>query len=802
MNASQEIADTHRAEVTACYRRAEALTAGSLVQNDMLAPHWIPGSDYCWYERATKTCDDGDVNIGKEYRLVNAAAASNESAFDHAVFAKALAMASGKEEGDVNKNNLPITKVDINFAISRKPSTLMINFIAFDQPWVFSRETQQCESAEAAPTQRDEPLSPDGQQQVFVRDFNLWLRNLSTGEERALTFGGEEFNAYGAEHGVWGVVWPDPVPGVWSSDSTRFLTVRRDRRLVKTTPLVNNIPADGSTRPTVEHIKVAYPGDEHVETFKLLSIDITTGKFCVADYGPMNTGYGHQWGLFASNVTWWANDNQRAYCIELERGDRVLRLLEFNTNTGGVRALFEETSQTHINLFPEFTSTPLHRPMLASNELIWWSQRSGWGHLYLYDLTTGELKQTITSGEWLVRDVLFVDEVRREILIQTAGRVMGRNPYYRDVCRVNIDTGELTTILSADEDISVHYRENFDENINAREGQSYVYPPNCVSPEGNYMVITRSRVDQAPVSQLLGREGQQIIELEVTDTSGLPSGWHWPKPVQVTAADGKTQLCGVLFYPSDFSADNSYPVINFINGDPSLSVVPSGSFNSSRNHYGNFHYFHGAALAQLGFIVLILDSRGTPLRSKVFQDESYGWAPSAANTADHTGAIKQLAERYPYMDLNRVGSYSTGYHGGLINYLECQDLYKVHVQGAAMFDSRLMGCSVIGDVWEGIEGPVEDKRYPEELAENLQGKLLVVHAISDPARSPCYPPAVAIRFFDALQRANKDFDMIMLPRSNAFYGPYITRRIWDYFVEHLAQELPPKDIKLSASMVF
>ena len=196
---------------------------------------------------------------------------------------------------------------------------------------------------------------------------------------------------------------------------------------------------------------------------------------------------------------------------------------------------------------------------------------------------------------------------------------------------------------------------------------------------------------------------------------------------------------------------------------------------------------------------MLLDTRGTPLRSKAFHDTSYGWAPSAGNTDDYAAAIRQLTKRYVFMDADRIGIYSVFYRAGLQNFLERQDIYKVHIQGGCVMDARLIGASVVGDVWEGCEGPSEERCYPEDLAENLQGKLLVIHAINN-HNAPCYPPATALRLLDALQRADKDFDMLMLPGTNESYGAYTTRRIWDYLVEHLAQEVPPKGVEFKASM--
>lgn len=768
------------------YQRAQALLQGlgssKLVQNDSLFPHWIEDTDCFWYERTT--------TAGKEFRLVDAGVPSNNIAFEHDALATALTQASGQP---VDKEDLPISYVGMTL------SPLTVSFSAFDKGWLFTSSENGCKAIELVSVKNGEALSPNGKQIAFVRNYNLWIREVVTGEAWAVTVDGEEDYAYGGPLTAWGDSNFPEMSSLWSSDSTRLLTMLRDKRLVKTLPTVEHLPLDGSIRPTVKLTKVAYPGDEQVETVQLLAIDVASGDACTPDYPPLPAGHNMNMGLFFSRIAWWANDNRHAYFVALERGDRVMQLVEFDTHTGNTRVLFEEMSETHVNYIPSdcFASVS-HRALSNSNELIWWSERSGWGHLYLYDLVSGELKQTITRGDWMVRDVLSVDEQRREIVIQTCGRVPGRDPYYRDICRVQIDTGEITTLFSADEDTTVHYLESYIVLVNHQSHRANAMAQG-ISPSGDYTVMTRSRVDQAPVSQLLNRDGETLLELEVTDISLLPDGWHWPEPVEVQAADGVTPLYGVLFRPSYFSPDKQYPVINYISGGPWLSIVPKGSFHSSRHAYTDFHYFIAAAFAELGFIVLQLDSRGTPLRGKAFQDDSYGWVPDAANTEDHAGAIRQLAERYPAMDLHRVGSCCLAYLSGLVNFFECQDLYKVHVQANVM-DTRLTGCSFHGDIFEGCEGPSDNKCYPEQLAEKLRGKLLLMHTLNGPQVS-FYPPAGAFRVIDALQKANKDFDMLMAPGSNDSYGSYASRRIWDYLVTHLMGEEPPKAFKLDASFI-
>ena len=257
-------------------------------------------------------------------------------------------------------------------------------------------------------------------------------------------------------------------------------------------------------------------------------------------------------------------------------------------------------------------------------------------------------------------------------------------------------------------------------------------------------------------------------------------------------SDDKTKLYGLIFRPSDFSAEKNYPVLNFIHASPWLSAVPKGSFHSSRG-YTDRHYFYGAALAELGFIVVFLDSRGTPLRSKTFRDKSYGWIPSSANQEDHISSIKQLADRYDFMDLSRVGIFATAYRSGLQSFLENQDFYKVCVQ-MGLIDNRLTG-ALEAEPYEGVDGPSKDCLYPEQLVDQLQGKLLLMHAMTS-VLSPCYPVAAMLRVVHALQKANKDFDMLVVPDGGFLCNSYMFRRAWDFLVKHLQGTVPPKEFKL------
>lgn len=778
-------------EIETYYRTARNLLQGlrnqSLVQNDNLKSHWISQSNCFWYLRYNKlqkecsNCNDNGVSgnkIGQEYRLVDVERLSNSPLFDHAALAESLGHATGHRIG---ANSLPIDGVVVSLA------PLFIKFSAFGQHWRFDCESRVCAVVKPSgvETAFNEILSPDGKRIAFTRNSNLWVRDVASGDERALIDDGEEFNCYGACSSAVGVASP-ALNVQWSPDSQKLLTVQRDSRDVKTSPIVNHLPAGSQLRPLVNHVKVAYPGDEELEYYRLLSINVVNGETVGFDYPKLVAGSDDSGFFTTERRAWWASDSQRAYFIAYEDAEyQVLRLVEVDTQSGSTRILIEERADTFVNLRPEYMDLLQHRYLEDSQEVVWWSQRTGYGHLYLYDLNTGELKQPITKGDWVVRNVLHVDNSRRELLIQTAGRIQGRNPYYRDICRVHIDTGELTPLISTEDEYSVH-------SVYDRGPPKYL----GVSPKVDFIVATRSRVDKAPVNLLLNRDGGILLTLETADISNLPNGWQWPEPVKMRAADNKTDIYGLLFRPSHFLGDKRYPIINMIVGGPWLCAVPHGSFHNSRGGYADRHYFHAAALAELGFIVVVIDGRGTPLRSKAFQDISYGWLPDGAKTDDHKYAIEQLANRYPEIDLDRVGIYApTGYHGAIQNLFECPDFYHVGVINNLM-DSRLASRTVEhSDKYQGVNGPVESKRYPEQQVDDWNGKLLLLQNMCGLLAS-VYPPAGALRLIDSLQKVNKDVDLVVTPYSDGLMTSYAQRRAWDYLVTHLLGEKTPKEFDL------
>ena len=403
-------------EILARYEQAQAIAQGpisnSVTMNDTVYPHWIEGTQCFWYRRETKS--------GKEFQLVDPVAASNTVAFDHKALADALQLASAQT---VNPEDLPLKDVSLTLA------PLLIRFQAFDKHWLFDASQAQCQEEEV---KKQILCSPDGKKEVFVQNFNLWIRDRLTGEEQALTQGGTEDNSFARSSTSTYDTDPNTIQVLWSPDSSRLLTVQLDSREVQARAMIDYVPQDGSIQPQLTEVAFPYPGDEKVDTYKLLVIDISTGHMQEASYRPLPFKMYTDFclGFFSVNLAWWATDNQRAFFVDITRGSKVVRLVELDTHTGTTRVLFEESSDTFVKLHHEgLLDLPFYVPLPESNELIWFSERSGWGHLYLYDLSTGQLKHSITEGEWLVRDILHFDAKNREILVQTAARDAEISPY-------------------------------------------------------------------------------------------------------------------------------------------------------------------------------------------------------------------------------------------------------------------------------------------------------------------------------------------------------------------------------------
>ena len=759
-----------------------------LVLNTTLVPHWIENSNAFWYRSYTSN--------GVEFQLFELDSLSKKLAFDHSLLAHSLSFLTGEK---VDPKDLPIT----NVVISHFPPK--IEFTAFDEKFCFDCNTSQCSLSDSSKDYISsvELLAPDGKKSVFSKDYNLWVRDIVTGECFPITFDGEKYYSYGSSPILWGMPLNCDLQASWSPDSKMIFTVQVDNRQVRHTPVVDFTPSEPDVRPTVTEYPCGYPGDSHVEEQRIVAIDVLNRSQHEADYRRVPVSRS-AYGLFTDNLAWWCHDSRHAYFIDIDRGYQVARVVSFDTFNGTTAVLFEERSSTYLNLSPSEVTPATLFPLSDSNELIWFSERTGWAHFYLYDLNTGLLKHAITSGEWMVREILHFDAANRELWFQAAGMDSAQDPYYLNICRVNIDTGELVILSACNCEHTV--LGSLGNRTTISFFNSHIDPDResfaCgVSPDSNYVVATKSRVDEFPVSVVLDREGKDVALLEQASGVALPSDWTWPEPIKVIAADKKTEIYGAIFRPSDFTADKHYPIIDCSNCVAEFASCPKGSFTNAP--FLGLWYLQASALAELGFIVVTIDGRGTGYRNRSFVDTSYGWVPRSNDVQDRINGIKQLAAQYPYMDLDRVGIIGfNGLVGAVYGLLEQPSFYKVGVSHALQ-DSRLMSATW-GEQYEGLSPSKEDNHYAENIASNLQGKLLLMHGLSDAMDHS----AGTWRLVDALHKANKDFDMLILPSEGI--GPnggshigshYAFRRTWDYFVKHLQELDPPKEFDIGEESV-
>ena len=754
-------------------RLIEGYLSKDLVINDGVFSHWIENTDLFWYRH--------DTSQGKEYRLVDALSAKTSVAFDHCALAYALSLES---ELNVDAQDLPIDLLNITL------SPRKIEFNAFGEHWIFDVSNVVCTRSNCSQDSSlvGELISPDKKHVIFVRDYNLWVRDLSNGQELALTSKGTVDFPYATAANSYGN--PAQIQAIWSPDSRRVLTHQLDLQGVRVRRHLFPVTGDNKIDSEFVEDKAASAGDEIDESYKLLAIEIKTGSEVSADYHqiPLCRGSnGYFCGVLADHLGCWNHDSNIAYFVDIERGAKSIRFVEFDTDTGETRVLFDESSETFVKLSHTLEARALMRALPETDELVWFSERDGWGHLYLYDLKTGLLKNRITQGRWVIRDILHIDLIRRELVVQTSGRNPGINPYYQDICLVSIDSGEIAPLITGPyehivfmpDSIQTLLRSNYEwDTANA----------NGVAPSGNYFVVTRSRVNTLPESLLIDREGNVVMTLETAQDVGLPTNWCWPEPVKVKATDGNTDIYGVLYRPPGFSKDKKYPILDYTLAVTTPSLLPQGSFIND-THCGD-SYLMGAAYAALGFIVVGFDVPGMPLRDKAFHEQCYGGMRCINAFDDRISGFKQLAKIYPYMDLERVGIIGCDHvNGAVYGLLEKPDFYKVGVN-VAFNDSRFCKASKI-EMFEGVQ--VAKKPYTNALLANLRGKLLLIHGMRDRV----VPVEATLHLIDALIKAGKHVDVLIEPQGIDIVSSYALRKTWDYLVKHLLRVSPPESFEVT-----
>lgn len=755
----------------------------SLVLNARFTPHWRDGTP----ERFTYRRELGEGRV--EFVSVEAATGRRKAAFPHAIVAEGLRAASGK---DVDATRLP-------FQDFEEGTHRAISFNAFGSQWTCGTVEARCRKLESPPA--SDPLavpSPDGRWLAYLEGGNLWVRSRDGQERFALTTDAAPGYGYashvqstlgviltGARARALAVKDGQPIPGppgppaapvvLWSPDSSHLLTHRIDEREVHDITLVQSTPLDGSVRPTASSWRYAVPNDAAIARVEPWIFDVARRSGRRVDIDPLP-------GLFFTPIesrdTWWSNDGHSIYLIARSRYFKSMTLGIIDADSGHVRPLISETGRTFVE-----SASLGERPMvylLANRELVWFSERGGHGHLYVYDAETGALKRALTSGDWTVRNVLRLDEAAGYIYVSGNEREPGADPYYRFVYRIRLRDGDVTRLTP----------EDADHDVPATQLNAMVEIPAAnlgFSPSGRYFLETHSRADLAPSTVLRGADGKLIAAVESADISRLlASGLTMPERFHTLAADGKTMLYGVVLRPSNFDPSRRYPVIDSPYPGPQAHRVDPRFLSLVFDDLGAQGY------AELGAIVVMLDGRGTHGRSKAFHDESYGGLAQAGHLDDHVAAIRDLARRYDYMDLDRVGIFgsSGGGYATAHALATFPDFFKVGVADAGNHDQR----GYIAIWGETYNGPEQGDNYREasnvELAKNIRGKLFLLHGDMDSN----VLPSQTLQLAAALIGANRDFDLLIVPNAGhvtARGRTYALRRAWDFMVRHLMGAEPP-----------
>jgi dipeptidyl aminopeptidase/acylaminoacyl peptidase len=729
------------------YTRAERFLGyhtNPLVLNAGVRPAWLPDGRF-WYRTQRAA--------GPEFVLVDPVARTKAPLFDHDRLAVALSTAAGRT---YERARLPMQAIDLS------PDGGQVSFNVGQRRFTCDVQGTACTVAER-PAPRMEVLSPDGKRAVFLRDWNLWLRDVATGEETALTTDGVKDYGYATDNAGWR--FSDRPVVKWSPDSRRIATFQQDQRGVGEMYLVDTRVG----HPRLEAWKYPLPGDKAITMIERVVIDVDRKRVVRLKMPPDQ----HRSTLCDDVICgndWvdvqWAPDSSSLAFVSSSRDHKLAELKVADIETGAVRDVMHELVGT---FFESGNGRANWRYLPASNEVIWFSQRSDWGHLYLYDLATGEQKRQITNGAWNVTQLLHVDEASRTLYFSAVGRE-GRDPYFRHVYRVQMDGDRLERLSPADADHDV-----------------------SLNKSATFFVDTWSTPDTAPVSVLRDSSGAEVMALEQADISRLTAtGWQPPMRIIVKARDGVTDLHGLLYRPTHFDPAKKYPIVNNIYPGPQTGSVGSRQFSAARGDT--------QALAELGFVVVQIDGMGTPWRSKRFHEAYYG--DMGDNTLpDQVAGMEELASRFPWIDLDRAGIY--GHSGGgyatagaMFRY---PDFFKVGVSQAGNHDNRNYEDDW-GEKWQGLlenqaGGKTNyDTQANQLVAHQLKGKLLLAHGTMDSN----VPPYNTLLVVNELIKANKDFDLILFPNRGHGFGsePYMIRRRWDYFVRHLMGAVPPAGYEL------
>jgi dienelactone hydrolase len=719
-------------EIMQRYRDAAGLDsqARNTIFKTTVQANWQADGKGFWYRNNLK-------DSIQEYIYVDAAAGKKAPAFDHAQLAAALSQASGKT---VNAKRLGIN------AITFDQKSKLITFRHQNAWWQYDITKQTCTSTTAIDTSsfdlnnprrrprwdrdgRRDSASPNKQWVSFIKDYNVYIKAASGGETIQFTTDGTKEKPYGQL--------------VWSPDSKYAIGYKIDPREQKEVYYILSSQPN-TMRGQLRSQRYAQPGDEFT-SYEMYVFSLTSKKAA-----KVNT---EKYDFLGSPYIRWRKENRYFTYEKADRGHQRFRIIEVDSETGNTRNIIDEQTNTFIYEQRIFTHY-----LPETDEIIWSSEKDGWRHLYLVDAVKGTVKNAITAGQWVVREIDSIDEKKREIWFRASGMQAGEDPYNLHYYRIGIDGKKLVSLTPAAGNHTVSF-----------------------SPDRKFFTDTYSAPDVAPVTNLIrAADNKQVMELEKADISAyLALGMKLPEVFVAKARDGVTDIWGVVCRPRNFDPNKRYPVIENIYAGPQDAFVPKNFMT-----YGEMQ-----SMAELGFIVIQCDGMGTANRSKAFHDVC--WKNLAdAGLPDRILWIKALASKYPYVDDSRVGVYGTSAGGqnsaGAL--LFHPEFYKAAVSACGCHDNRV-DKQWWNEQWMGY--PI-GKHYEDQSnitnAARLQGKLLLIVGEADTN----VPPESTYRLADALIKSNKMFDLLTVPgMGHSDGGPYGRKKKRDFFVKQLLGVDPP-----------
>jgi dipeptidyl aminopeptidase/acylaminoacyl peptidase len=710
--------------------------------------------------------DPGDKDT--TYMIADPAKGTVTPAFDNAKLAAAMGKASGKT---VDAKQLGVTEF----------ATQSDGFIVTTRSGKFhcSAAGDTCSTekvAVKAPGGRrgraELNMSPDQTMGAFIRDGNLWVRTVATGAEKQLTTDAAKDFGYATDNAGW--AHSTAAILTWSADSKKIATFQMDERK---TGMMYLVPVT-NRHPVLEQWHYPLVGDKDVSMIEPVIIDVAAAKVLRLKVPPLEHRSMECDDVSCNGDGKWTDaefstDGAHLAFVSTTRDHKDEYVKVADTVTGDVRDVYHE----HVKTYYGWQSKTDWEYLPASNEFLWVSERSDWAQIYLYNLTTGELKNVVTHGDGPVSDILHVDAKNRVIYFTALGKEKGVDPYFEMLYRVDFD-GKNQTLLTP---------ENANHNI-------------TMSPDASTFVDVYSTIDTPQTAVLRDTNGKLLATLGHQDiTQLLAAGWKPPMAVTVKARDGKTPLAGFLWKPTNFDASKKYPVIDNVYPGPqgSLCELLGRNFAAAKGDE--------QALADLGFVVVCIDGMGNPGRTKEFHDAHASTPEEMGDDTipDQVSGIKDLAARYPWVDASRVGiwGHSGGGNATASAMFHFPEFFKVGWSESGNHDNRDYEDDW-DERWAGLEviGPDGKSNYDAQAnqnwAKNLKGHLMLVHGTMDDN----VPPSNTLLVVDALMKANKNFDMIMVPNVHHGYAEdsqYIMRRRWDYFVQYLAGGVPPTDFKMT-----